>query len=201
MPVNYSALALGFFLISSPAYAVTSCPADSVIGQTCTQLGATELSSDCTNIAACLYKDATQTALVWKAESSGDNRQWVNTMPLNADQSGYVRTYHVDTWYQNTHAWLIEESILPGGGGCSGTTIAYMSSTASNSVGSGAIYLGNNGGQATMNFDVPPGEFFNVYQNGDNCILVWNELRRAIVINDRDLDSFDNPKRIETISD
>ena len=69
--MHYSALALGAFLISSPAHAVTSCPADSVIGQTCTQLGATEMSSDCTNVAGCFYSDATQKAMVWKAQYGG----------------------------------------------------------------------------------------------------------------------------------
>jgi hypothetical protein len=69
--MNYSALALGFFLVSSPAHAVVACNAGVVIGNACTQLGATEMSSDCTGVAGCFFSDPTQTAKVWKASYSG----------------------------------------------------------------------------------------------------------------------------------
>ncbi len=80
--MRYAALAfaLGIFLISAPAHAQeTCCPGNlcAVARQTCDYFGKTQLSSDCTDILACLYGDQTQTAaLVWKATAAGN---WIKT--------------------------------------------------------------------------------------------------------------------------
>jgi hypothetical protein len=68
----YSTLALGVLLVASPAQAVDD-PTHYIAGQSCSDFGVTHLTDDSTNIVACLYTDATNTALVWEVQYSGGN--------------------------------------------------------------------------------------------------------------------------------